>query len=1067
MRRILTLAEPVLLLIVAVVAPLLAGQVLDGGFLAAALRGEVGDAAVIQAKLQTAQIHFALGGLALIVPRVVSLYFRRGNHILTPFSLPAAYAALGLGFALQVGYGSPFASTWPGPAFALGVLYAGIAAAVVLSIPGDIGRILAQARWVLLGLALLMFLLLGAYGLAPGRSGQTINLWGFQPVELIKVCVALSVGAILGGRAWKLRWHRDQVGPLRLPRLRLLALALGTMLVAWLGLFAIKDFGPTLILAVVFVGLFYVVTRSPGWVLTGVVFTAAILVYYRFNPDSSPSSTLALRLDMWRDPWLNGRPNGDQLAMARWAMSAGGVGGSGIGAGVPGSLPAGHTDLIYAHLIEAGGWVGGVFYLTLLEFCVFDGMRVAALNRTPERVGMATALGLLLAGQAFVILGGTLGFFPLTGVVVPFLSFGKTGTIVLVCIVALIVRLGEDGHYAADTEELRELRGAVHHLRWGLFVLGAGFSARTFELAVVGRDESSLRGVVTTLGDGTPVVLHDPRLTGLASQVRRGSLLDRNGEVLAASATAGQRVNPLGDKLGTVLGPANNRLARAKWQVEAQLDARLRGWGDSVFAPEVWLGTVRGRQQVVFASASGLLSRDEQKRIATQRLAERGGQGTPRRVLLADPDYGVLLPIARASIDERAHQIAGLAADIDSRTVALSIDAKLQERVAAAARVAAARSKVGAAAIAVLNANTGEILARAQWPDFDPGGTAWMPLRAAAEKKFMGIYGAWSDKTGAHGVFQAGSVFKPLTALVAVREGAVSAELAAGECPTSAAPSFACTGLTDAKTSFTLPGWKTPIHDYSDGGARGEVDLIDAITQSSNVYFGQLALKLGPDGFRRLRKDGVEFGNPGLLAETDGAFTGVGEGGSRRLAQTGFGQGAGSWSVLQAARLIGAVANGGHYLRCSSTMEKSAPCERIELLPPGASAEPILAGMKGVMERGTGAKLAKVPGVRIYGKTGTADAPGTRDEAAWGIRPGQSTTPHSWFVAIAEGNEAPACAPTGNRFVVAAVVPHGGFGASAAGPLAVEAIRALQAESYLPPAVVAPAATSGAPRKVR
>jgi cell division protein FtsI/penicillin-binding protein 2 len=107
--------------------------------------------------------------------------------------------------------------------------------------------------------------------------------------------------------------------------------------------------------------------------------------------------------------------------------------------------------------------------------------------------------------------------------------------------------------------------------------------------------------------------------------------------------------------------------------------------------------------------------------------------------------------------------------------------------------------------------------------------------------------------------------------------------------------------------------------------------------------------------------------------------------------------------------------------------------------------------MRGVMMSGTGARLKKIPGVRVYGKTGTADAPGTRDEAPWKIKPAQTTAPHSWFVAIAEPGGTPACTTgTSGRYVVAAVVPHGGFGASAAGPLAIAAIEALQDREYLP-----------------
>lgn len=1046
----LRLVEPLLLLVVALQAPLLAGHALEGSLAAAALRGETGDAAAVQAAMAAAGWRFAGAGLLLAGARLVGLFVRRGHHILTPLSLPAAYSALALGFAVQAGFGSPFAAAWPGAEFGSGVLVAGVAGAVVLLLPGDLGGLLARLRWPLLAGAVVLVGLLVVFGSAPGRSGQTINLWGFQPIEGVKLAVVLAVGAALGARASKLRWHRAGPAWLRVPRPRLLLVASAILLTSWGALFAVKDFGPTLILAFVFLGLFYVVTRSPVWVALALVVSAAILALFWSNPDLAPSSSLALRVDMWRDPWLNGRPNGDQAAMARWAMAAGGAFGSGVGAGVPGALPAGHTDLIYAHLVEVLGLGGGVLYLLLLGISVTDGLRVAAFNRTPERVMMAAALGLLLAGQAAVILGGTLGLFPLTGVVVPFLSFGKTGTVALTLVAVLLVRLGEDGLYRVDTEELRELRVGVQALRVGLLAVGVVLAAATAAHTVYDRDEITLKGVVTTLGDGTPVVIHDPRLRVLANQIRRGSILDRNGVTLAASPTAGARVNPLGDALGTVLGAADGRLARAKWQIERQLEPRLRGWPDRPEGPTVWLAEVRGSPQIVFAARPGTLDETAQRRLAEARAAARGAGGEVRRLVLTDPDLSPLLPIARLPVDARTPAIVALGQGVEARTVRLTIDARLQAELAAAARKAASKSGVGAAAVVVLDVATGEVLARAQWPDFDPGGTAWRPQRLAGEAMFMGIYGPWSDKTGAHGVFQAGSVFKVLTSLVAVREGAVTTVPTADGCPTSASPEFRCDQVDAGRPSFTLPGWTKAIHDHGDGGARGRLDLVQAIARSSNVYFGQLALKLGPEPFRRLRTDGVEFGNPGLLAEADGAFTGLGEGGSRRLALTGFGQGAASWSVMQAARVVAAVGNGGIYLRCSTTMEAGVPCERVELLGAAEGVEPVLAGMRGVMRSGTGAKLPSVSGVRIYGKTGTADAPGTRDEAPWGIRRGQQTRPHSWFVALAEAESVAECAPAAPRFAVAAVVPHGGFGATAAGPLAVEAVRLVQAAGYLP-----------------
>lgn len=1044
--------ELALLAVVATAGAWLADASVRETLHAAALRGASGDPAAVLAAGHAA-IGWYVGGIVLLaVVRGATALLRRGAHIGVPLSLPAAVGALTLGLCVQLGYGSPWAAAWPGPEFAKGGFYACAVAAGILAVPGDLGRLLVRLRWGLFGSAFLLFGALALFGTAPGASGQKINLFGVQPIEAVKIAATLFLAIQLGQRAQKIRFQREMFGPFRILRPRLFLLAFGSTLLTWTGLFAVHDFGPTLILGGVVLGLFYVVTRSPFHVVTAVGALAALLGFFAWKPDLAPASSLVTRLAMWIDPWLNARPNGDQLALASWALAAGGLHGDGVGGGVPAMLPAGHTDLIYAHLVEVLGLVGAVVYLGLLVVTVTDGLRVAKLNRTPERALMAAGLGLLLLSQAFVILGGTLRLFPLTGVVVPFLSYGKTGTIAMLSIVALIVRLGEDGMYRADTEELAELRAGIDQLRFTTLGVGVVLAAATAWVAVLHRDAVTPAALVTTLADGTPVVRHDPRIEAIQRRLRRGSVLDRNGELLAASPSAGTRETPLGDRFGTVLGPADAAVGRARWSVERLLDTRLRGWPDRPAGPSLWLGQVGRTPEIVLAEPAGAEPIDAQRARAARHLAERHGSGELRHLELAEADVTAFVPLLHLPPDAREAAVQALADDVDARSVRLSLDAKLQARVADAVKAAAKKTKVGAAALVVLDPATGQLLARAQWPDYDPSASDWRPLRAKQDKRFMGIYGPWSDKTGAHGIWQAGSSFKVLSTVVALREGLVEAH-GDGTCPTSAEPHFPCDQVDDGRVSFTLPSWGRPIHDHGDGGARGELDLVAALTKSSNVWFAQLGLKLGPEPYRLLRQAGVEFGNPGLLDETDGTYTGIGAAGSRRLAQTAFGQGAGSWNVTQAARLVGAVANGGTYLRCPSDMALDGACPAIPLVDAQTSLAPLLAGMDGVMRTGTGARLPKVPGVHIYGKTGTADAPGTRDEAPWGIAPAsEAAGPHSWFVAIAEPDANTDCVPGTGRYVVAAVVPHGGFGASAAGPLAVEAIRALADVGYLPSA---------------
>ena len=1060
------LIELVLLALIGVIGAAGVQFAITGVLEAAALRGLTGkglDAGGVLAAGHTAMIEWGAAVLVLIVARAIASR-RRGDHIPTLLLLPAMTTAMGLGLCVQLGYGNPFLANWPGPAFATGVLIASIVGAVILLSPADPGEWLPRLRWPLAGLVLATFGVMALFGDAPGLSDQKVNLsigpLNLQPIELAKLGAVLFIAVELGRRASKLRYQRDRVSVLRFPRPRLLLPAIVALVGTLVGLLAVKDLGPTLILGGVFLAMFFIVTRSPGWVALAVGMGASLLVALWLDPTLTGSSTVELRIRMWADPWLNGLSHGDQIAMARWALAAGGFSGVGLGDAFPGALAAGHTDLVYAHLVEELGQAGGTVYLCILGALVLATFNVGMRSRTPQRAMIAAGVGCLLTFQTATILAGTLGIIPLTGVVVPFLSHGKTGMVAFVAGVALVARLAQDGALRARTDEMRELALGIREAGYGVAALIVIAVAMTFVEAVVWRDETTLRPAVTTLGEGQPRLAFDRRIGFVTDNIRRGSILDRNGQPLAHSPELGSRVNPLGVALGTLLGPADDSILRAPWSLERLEDEKLRGYPNAKDGPAIWLGHLPGQpDRVLLAVPSAAhVAPDEQARAVAE-LTRRGGVAglagvTPevRRIALATPDLSALLPIVRLPLRQRGAAMQALSDDVAARSLQITLDARLQSAVAAAVRKTAEKSKVGVAAAVVIDPATGQILARAQWPDYDPSTprtgakTDWQDLRAKGDPKFMGIYGPWADKTGSgnYGYLQAGSVFKTVTAVAAIRAGMVSSESSLlGACPTSANPKYTC----DA--NFELPGWTRPIHNHGDGGGAGSVDLVNAMVQSSNVYFGQLGLALGPQPYRDLLAAGVGFGLPSLPKEPDGPYTGMGSAQSRRLALTGFGQGAAAWTVLQAAEFTAALANGGSYRSCE--LRSDRPCETVALVDHPEALAPVLAGMKGVMDRGTGARLKEPAGVRIYAKTGTADAPGNRDEAPYGVKPKSEGLPHSWFIAIAEPEDAEQCGSTAaGRYAIATVAPHSGFGANVAGPLAMEIAQALQTLAYLP-----------------
>ena len=1064
------LIELGLLLLIGILGAFGAQFAIDGVLAAAALRGLTGaglDTAGVLAAGDAATVKWCVSIGILAAARAVASR-RRGQHIPTALLLPSLATAMALGLCVQLGYGNPFARAWPGPEFATGILFACLGGAAIMLSPLDPGEWLPKVRWPLAGLVLATFGLLAVAGAAPRGTDQKVNLvlgpLSLQPIELAKLGAVLFIAIELGRRASKLRYQRDRVSILKFPRPRLLLSATVALLATLGGMLAVKDLGPTLILGGVFLAQFFVVTRSVGWVGLSITLGIAWMGALWLDPTLTGSSTVELRIRMWADPWLNGIAHGDQIAMARWALAAGGLGGVGLGDAYPGALSAGHTDLVYAHLVEELGQAGGTLYLGILSAIVMSTLHVGLRSRTPERAMMAAGVGFLIAFQAATILAGTLGVIPLTGVVVPFLSHGKTGMIAFVAAVALVSRLASDGALRARTEEMSELGAGIREAGYGLVALVLGAVVVTGLQAVAWRDETTLRPVVTTLGEGQPRLAFDRRVRFVADNIRRGTILDRNGQPLASSPQPGTRILPLGEQLGTLLGPADAGLLRAPWSLERLEDEKLRGYPNAKDGPAIWMGAVDGHDQVLLAVASANTVAPDEESRARAELVRRGGaaDGKVRRIRLATPDYSALLPIVRLPLSTRGQAIQALSDDVASRSLQTTLDARLQSAVATAVRAAAAKSKVGVAAAVVIDPLTGQILARAQWPDYDPStprtGKAddWHTLRESGDPAFMGIYGPWADKTGSgnYGYLQAGSVFKMVTAVAAIRSGLVSAgepavpRAPAGEqgatCPATAMPSYAC------PANYTLPEWSRAIHDHGDGSGSGTVDLVSAIGQSSNVYFGQLALTLGPQPYRDLLAAGVGFGLPSLPKEPDALYSGIGAAGSRRLALSGFGQGASAWTVTQAAQFTALLANGGTLRTCELRTDRA--CTEARVVDNPAMLEPLLAGMKRVMENGTGYRLKKIPGVRMYGKTGTADAPGNRDEAPYGIKAKSEGLPHSWFIAIVEPSEPEDCAAdTTGRLVIATVAPHAGYGATVAGPLAVSIAESLQQLAYLPP----------------
>jgi cell division protein FtsW (lipid II flippase) len=374
---------------------------------------------------------FAVGFL------IAHLVIRRFAPRADPALLPTAGVLTGLGFAMIFRLSGGLAAeqaTW----IAVGLLLF----VITLIVVRDHRQL--DAYTYTIGLVGLVLLLLP---IVPG-IGRTINgarLWvalgpfTFQPSELGKVLIVVFLASYLNAKRELLAIGTSGVGPLRIPPLKHLA----PLIVAWATslavLFLEKDLGASLLYFAIFVVLLWVATGRATYLVTGVVLFAAgaTMGYLAFGH-------VRLRVDIWLHALDPNRVNAfgyGQLAQAQFGMATGGLVGAGLGRGSPGLIPYASTDFIFAAIGEELGLFGAVAVLLLFVVLVGKGLKTAIEARDGFGKLLATGLTAILAIQAFVIVGGVTRVIPLTGVTLPFVSYGGSSLISNFVLLALLVRV--------------------------------------------------------------------------------------------------------------------------------------------------------------------------------------------------------------------------------------------------------------------------------------------------------------------------------------------------------------------------------------------------------------------------------------------------------------------------------------------------------------------------------------------------------------------------------------------------------------------------------------------------
>lgn len=293
---------------------------------------------------------------------------------------------------------------------------------------------------MLIGLGLLVL------PLVPGL-GQEINgarIWvslgpiNFQPGEFAKIALAIFFAAYLVEKRELLAQSSRTFAGLSLPELR----HLGPVMVAWgvslLVMVAEKDLGSSLLFFTLFVVMLWVATERPSYLIVSLVLFAggATLAWSRF-------AHVQDRVEIWLDPWKTPQNEGFQIIQSAFALADGGLTGVGLGVGSPDNIPAVETDFIFSAIGEELGLVGVTTILLAYLLMIGSGLRTALAADRPFDKLLATGLTALLGVQAFIIIGGVIRLLPLTGVTLPFVSYGGSSLLANYVMLALLLRLSD------------------------------------------------------------------------------------------------------------------------------------------------------------------------------------------------------------------------------------------------------------------------------------------------------------------------------------------------------------------------------------------------------------------------------------------------------------------------------------------------------------------------------------------------------------------------------------------------------------------------------------------------